>query len=540
MPGDDALVKARRTDEWANWWSVPLRAALLRRTAGVRFFRRTPGETRAERRVPPHVRALTSAATVWHASRVKMFLLLLLAALNLHAADRPPNVVIIFCDDLGYADIGPFGQKGFATPNLDRMAAEGRCLTNFHVSSAVCSASRSALITGCYHNRVGIHGALGPGAKTGLQPAEMTIAEVLKQRGYATGMSGKWHLGDRPEWMPLAQGFDEYLGLPYSNDMWPHHPQAEPGRYPKLPLIEGDKVSDAEVTPDDQRQLTTRYTERAVAFIERNKDRPFFFYLAHSMPHVPLFVSDKFAGKSGAGLFGDVIQEIDWSVGEVLSALKRAGVDDNTLVIFTSDNGPWLSYGDHAGSAGPLREGKGTSWDGGTRVPCVVRWPGKIPAGTKTDTIAMTIDVLPTVAALAGTKLPERKIDGLDVWPILSGAPDAKNPHAAYATWYAKNELQSVTDGRWKLVFPHTYRSIAGVTRPTGGIPSNYKSAKVEKAALYDLTADMGETTDRAAANPEIVAKLTKFADQMRAELGDTLTGANGTEVRPAATLAGK
>ncbi|MEQ1853320.1 MAG: sulfatase [Chthoniobacteraceae bacterium] len=471
---------------------------------------------------------------------MKTFLLLLLAALTLHAADRPPNVVIIFCDDLGYADIGPFGQKGFATPNLDRMAVEGRCLTNFHVSSAVCSASRSALITGCYHSRVGIHGALGPGAKVALQPAEMTIAEVLKQRGYATGMSGKWHLGDRPEWMPLAQGFDEYLGLPYSNDMWPHHPQAKPGAYPPLPMYEGEKVIIPAMTHEDQNQLTTRYTERAVAFIERNKDRPFFFYLAHSMPHVPLHVSDKFAGKSGAGLFGDAIQEIDWSVGQVLDALKRAGVDDNTLVIFTSDNGPWLSYGDHAGSAGPLREGKGTSWDGGTRVPCVVRWPGKIPAGSKTDTIAMTIDLLPTLAALTGAKLPERKIDGIDVWPILSGAPDAKNPHAAYATWYARNELQSVTDGQWKLVFPHTYRSAVGMPRATGGIPSLYKPAKVEKPALYDLTADVGETTDRAAEHPEVVAKLSKFADQMRGELGDTLTGANGSEVRPDATLAGK
>ena len=471
---------------------------------------------------------------------MKAFLLLLLAAFGLHAADRPPNVVIIFCDDLGYADIGPFGQKAFATPNLDRMAAEGRCLTNFHVSSAVCSASRSALITGCYHNRVGIHGALGPGAKIGLQPSEMTIADMLKSRGYATGMSGKWHLGDRPEWLPLAQGFDEYLGLPYSNDMWPHHPQAKPGAYPKLPLIDGDRVLDPEVTADDQRQLTTRYTERAVAFIERNKERPFFFYLAHSMPHVPLFVSDKFAGKSGAGLFGDVIQEIDWSVGQVLDALKRAGVDEHTLVLFTSDNGPWLSYGDHAGSAGPLREGKGTSWDGGTRVPCVVRWPGKIPAGTRTDTIAMTIDVLPTLAALTGTKLQTQKLDGLNVWPILSGAPDAKNPHEAYATWYARNELQSVTNGHWKLVFPHTYRSAVDMPRATGGIPSNYKPVKLGKMMLYDLTADIGETTDRSAEQPEIVARLSKFADKMRAELGDTLAGATGSEVRPAAALAGK
>ena len=395
---------------------------------------------------------------------MKPFLLLLLAALTLHAADRPPNVVIIFCDDLGYADIGPFGQKSFATPNLDRMAAEGRCFTNFHVSSAVCSASRSAILTGCYHSRVGIHGAL-------------------------------------------------------------------------LPMYDGEKVILPAMTHEDQNTMTTRYTERAVAFIEKNKDRPFFFYLAHNMPHVPLHVSAKFAGKSGAGLFGDVIQEIDWSVGEVLAALKRAGVDEHTLVIFTSDNGPWLSYGDHAGSAGPLREGKGTSWDGGTRVPCVMRWPGKIPAGTKTDTIAMTIDILPTVAALTGAKLPERKIDGLDVWPLLSGAPDAKNPHRAYATWYANNELQSVTDGRWKLIFPHTYRSAVGIPRATGGIPSNYRPTKLEQAELFDTVGDIGETTDRAADHPEIVASLTKFANEMRSELGDSLTRTKGSANREPARV---
>jgi len=468
---------------------------------------------------------------------MKMFLLLLLTALTLHAADRPPNVVIIFCDDLGYADIGPFGQKSFATPNLDRMAAEGRCFTNFHVSSAVCSASRSAILTGCYHSRVGIHGALLPSSPIGLNPGDTTIAEMLKQKNYATGMAGKWHLGAKPEWMPTRRGFDEWLGLPYSNDMWPHCPEAKPGAYPDLPMYDGEKVLIPAMTHEDQNTMTTRYTERAVAFIEKNKDRPFFFYLAHNMPHVPLHVSAKFAGKSGAGLFGDVIQEIDWSVGEVLAALKRAGVDEHTLVIFTSDNGPWLSYGDHAGSTGPLREGKGTSWDGGTRVPCVMRWPGKIPAGTKTDTIAMTIDILPTVAALTGAKLPERKIDGLDVWPIVSGAKDAKSPHRAYATWYANNELQSVTDGRWKLIFPHTYRSAVGMARATGGIPSNYRPTKLEKAALFDMTADVSETTDRSAEHPEIVASLTAFANEMRSELGDSLTRTKGSANRDPARV---
>ena len=263
---------------------------------------------------------------------MKPFLLLLLTALALSAAERPPNIVIIFCDDMGYGDIATQGAK-YATPNLDRFAAEGRRFTNFHVASAVCSASRSALLTGCYHNRVGIHGALGPGAKIGLNPNEVTIAEIVKSKNYATGMVGKWHLGVQPQWLPVRQGFDEWLGLPYSHDMWPRHPEAKPGTYPDLPLYDGDKIVNPSLTPDDLRLLTTRYTERAVSFIDRKKSEPFFLYLAHSLPHVPLFVSDKFAGKSGAGLYGDVIQEIDWSVGQVLDALKRNGIDDNTWLI---------------------------------------------------------------------------------------------------------------------------------------------------------------------------------------------------------------
>ena len=262
---------------------------------------------------------------------------------------------------------------------------EGRRFTDFHVAQPVCSASRAALLTGCYPNRIGIHGALGPEAKHGLADGETTLAEMFKQKGYATGMVGKWHLGHHPQFLPMRHGFDEYLGLPYSNDMWPHHPEAKPGAYPPLPLIEGEKIVDAEVSPEDQRQLTTQYTERAVNFIERNKDGPFFLYVAHSMPHVPLFVSDKFKGKSERGLYGDVMMEIDWSVGEILKALKKHDLDENTLVIFTSDNGPWLSYGDHAGSAGPLREGKGTCGKAASASRASCAWPGKIPAGTTSD-----------------------------------------------------------------------------------------------------------------------------------------------------------
>jgi len=472
-------------------------------------------------------------------SRLLATIALMLAGFAATAAPRLPNIIVIFCDDLGYADIGPFGCKAYTTPHLDRMAREGRKFTNFHVSQAVCSASRTALLTGCYNNRVGIHGALGPGSRIGIHANEMTMAEVFKQKGYATGMAGKWHLGHHPQFLPTRHGFDEYFGLPYSNDMWPHHPEAKKGTYPPLPLIEGEKIIDAEVTPEEQPDLTTWYAGRAVKFIERNKDRPFFFYLAHNMPHVPLFVSDKFKGKSGAGLFGDVIQEIDWSVGQVLDALKKHGLDDNTLVVFTSDNGPWLSYGNHAGSAGPLREGKGTAWEGGTRVPCLMRWPGKLPAGTSSGEMLMTIDLLPTFAKLIGAKLPDHKIDGLDVWPLLAGTPGAKNPHESYWSYYAQNELQAVFtgDGRWKLQLPHGFRSLAGRPGGTNGIPAKYEGAKIEQPQLYDLQADIGEKTDVASSHPTVVHQLLAHAEKARAELGDSLTQRKGNGVREVGRL---
>ena len=462
------------------------------------------------------------------------FVLALLFAAGACAADRPPNIVIILTDDQGYGDVGVFGAKGFTTPNLDGLARDGAMFTDFHVAQAVCSASRAALLTGCYSNRVGIHGALGPNANIGLNPEETTIAELLKSRGYATGMAGKWHLGHREPFLPPHQGFDESFGLPYSNDMWPNHPEAKPGTYPPLPLYENGKVSDPEITPEKMRNLTTWYTERAVSFIDRHHDQPFFFYLAHTMPHVPLAVSDKFKGKSQRGLYGDVIMEIDWSVGEVLRALARHGLERDTLVIFTSDNGPWLSYGNHAGSAGPLREGKGTSWEGGTRVPCLMRWPGKIPAGTKSDDFVMTIDLLPTIARLTGAALPPKPIDGLDIWPLLSRAPGAANPHDGYGIWYAQNELQAVVsgDGRWKLVLSHRYRTLGG--RPGGrdGIPAKYEDADVGPPKLYDLPADIGETTDLSAAHAEIVQRLLAFAEKCRADLGDTLTKRTGAGTR--------
>jgi arylsulfatase len=448
--------------------------------------------------------------------------------------------VVILTDDQGYSDVGVFGAKGYTTPNLDRLARDGTQFTNFHVAQAVCSASRAALLTGCYPNRIGLHGALGPGATHGLSADETTLPELLKTRGYATGMAGKWHLGHREPFLPPRHGFDESLGLPYSNDMWPRHPEAKAGTYPPLPLLQDGKVVDADVTPEKMNQLTTLYTERAVSFIERHRAEPFFFYLAHAMPHVPLAVSDKFRGRSQQGLYGDVIMEIDWSVGEVLRALERNDLADDTLVIFTSDNGPWLSYGNHAGSAGPLREGKGTAWEGGTRVPCLMRWPGHIPAGKVNDAFAMTIDLLPTVAGLVGANLPGRSIDGLDVWPLLASRPGAKNPHEGYGLWYAQNELQAVVsgDGRWKLILAHRYRTLAGRAGGRDGIPAKYQNAEVVAPSLYDLSRDRSETTDVAAIHPEVVQSLLALAEKCRAELGDSLTNRTGSGTREPGRIA--
>ncbi len=468
---------------------------------------------------------------------------------RLAGADTParPNIVIIFCDDLGYGDLGGYGARGYATPNLDRMASEGIRFKRFYVAQAVCSASRAALLTGCYPNRVGIKGALGPRSKIGINADEMTLAELVKQRDYATAIFGKWHLGDAPQFLPTRHGFDEYFGLPYSNDMWPLHPgylnlppeQRKRRGYPDLPLIETERVAVSPVTSNEQNMLTTWYTERAVQFIERNRDRPFFLYLAHSMPHVPLHVSEKFRGKTERGLFGDVVEEIDWSAGEILKALHARGLDDRTLVIFTSDNGPWLSYGDHAGSAGPLREGKGTSWEGGIREPFIARWPGVIPAGKTSAEPAMTIDLFPTIARLVDARLPKHKIDGLDIWPLLVGDEKAKNPHDAYFIYYNDNELQAVIAGPWKLYLPHAYRTLNGRPGGRGGQPVPYDQRKLTQPELYNLESDVGETTDLAATHPDEVSRLLQLAEQARDDLGDSLVGRKGTARREAGRLAG-
>ena len=458
---------------------------------------------------------------------------------------RPPNFIVIFIDDMGYADIGPFGADADLTPNLNRMAAEGRKFTDFVVSSAVCSASRAALLTGCYHRRVGIDGALNHTANVGLHADEVTLGEICKQKGYATAAFGKWHLGHHPKFLPLQHGFDEYFGLPYSNDMWPwvadyiKRPGDAPRRqsgYPTLPLIQGNQVVDADVTSEDQRQLTTRYTERAVDFIKRHRDQPFLVYLPHSMVHVPLFVSQKFAGKSGRGLFADVVMEVDWSVGEILKALKDNGIDEQTCVIFTSDNGPWLAYGDHAGSAKPLREVKGTEFEGGIRVPTLMRWPGIIPAGTVCDELASTIDLLPTMGALIGATLPSHPIDGKDIRPLMFGEEQAQSPHEAFYCYYADGQLQAVRDRRWKLFFPHKYRTLAGKPGGTGGLAAPYGQAETG-LELYDLRSDVGESKNVIDEHPDVVARLQKHAEIAREQLGDKLTNRRGSQVRAAGVL---
>ncbi len=444
------------------------------------------------------------------------------------AVEPPPNVIIIFTDDQGYGDVGVFGAEGYQTPHLDRMAAEGVRFTDFYVSNPVCTASRAALMTGCYHVRVGLQGALGPRSELGLNPDEVTIADMLKAQGYHTACFGKWHLGRPPELLPAAQGFDEYFGIPYSNDMWPYHPE-NPQAWPDLPLIEGTEVVNPAVTAEDQQQFTTWFTERAVEFIDRHHEEPFFIYLAHPQPHVPLFVSDKFAGTTELGLYGDVIAELDWSVGEVLAALERHGIGDRTLVVFTSDNGPWLSYGDHAGSAGPLREGKGTTWDGGTRVPFIARWPGTIPAGGVVSEPAMTIDLLPTIAHYTGAELPEWPIDGRNIAPLLEQHEDAASPHEALFFFHNTRELQAVRSGPWKLVFPHRYRTMDGQEPGRGGIPGRYRQRDTG-LALYRVDTDPGEGENLAPGHPEVVRRLSDLADDMRLRLG-TPDG-HGTENR--------
>ncbi|WP_420321409.1 sulfatase [Flagellimonas sp.] len=443
--------------------------------------------------------------------------------------NSPPNVVLIFTDDQGYQDVGVFGSPDIKTPYLDQMASEGVKLTSYYSAQAVCSASRAGILTGCYPNRIGIHNALGPDNTHGINPSETTLAEMLKDKGYATGIFGKWHLGHHPIFLPTRHGFDEWFGIPYSNDMWPFHPQQGPiFNFPDLPLYENETVID---TLTEQSQLTTQITERSVDFIKRNKDNPFFLYVPHPQPHVPLFVSDKFKGKSERGLYGDVIMEIDWSVGQIMNALKENGLEENTIVIFTSDNGPWLSYGNHAGSALPLREGKGTAWEGGQREPFIMKYPAKLKAGQEISVPVMAIDILPTIAELTDSKLPEKIIDGKSVWKVITG--ESKEPvQEAYFFYYRINEMFGVRCGKWKLYFPHRYRTMDGQEPGKDGQPGEYRMIDMAEIELYDVENDISETKNVASEHPEVVEKIKLLANTMRTRLGDSLLELEGTETR--------
>ena len=443
----------------------------------------------------------------------------------------PPNVVLFFMDDLGYGDLSVTGALDYTTPNLDRMAAEGSRFSNFLVAQAVCSASRAALLTGCYPNRLGISGALGPNSPIGLNPNEETLADLLKERGYATGIFGKWHLGDKQPFLPLQQGFDEYYGVPYSHDMWPLHPNQAKANYPPLRWIDGNEPKQEIKNLDDASKITSTVTERAILFIRKHKKGPFFLYVPHPLPHVPLAVSASFKGKSARGLFGDVMTELDWSVGQILSELKQQGLDKNTLVMFISDNGPWLNYGDHAGSSGGFREGKGTSYEGGHRVPCLVRWPGVVPAGRVCNKLLTTMDVLPTIVKICGARLPKQRIDGID-WLALLKGDNTVTPRDHFYYYYRKNSLEAVRQGDWKLVLPHPGRTYEGFLPGQGGQPGPSTESHEFPSALYDLRRDPGERYDVQEQHPDIVATLEKLAEEARTDLGDDLQKRTGTNMR--------
>jgi arylsulfatase A len=430
-------------------------------------------------------------------------------------AGKKPNFVIIFLDDSGWADFHPFGNPAYATPNVERLASQGCRFNNFYVPQAICSASRSALLSGCYPGRTKVFGAHGPRAR-GLDPSFATMGQVMKGAGYRTAVFGKWHIGDQPETRPPARGFDESCGLMYSNDMWEFHPE-NPQAYSKYPLQfwENGKIKIERVTPEHQPFLTTWYTEHAVDFIERNKKDPFLLYVPHSMPHVPIFRSKKFEGKSGAGVYGDVMMEIDWSVGEIMGALKKAGVENDTMVIMTSDNGPWISYGNHAGKT-PYREAKGTGFDGGTRSACIMRYPGKIRAGSASTRAMCTVDIMPTLAHLAGAPLPKNPIDGMNVWDLITAKPGAKNPHDFYPFCTGPNFEGVISgDGRWKLHVPHAYRTL--VEAGNDGKPGKYRQTEIQ-LSLFDMEADPKETTNVIDKYPEVATRLKGFAEQHRKE----------------------
>ncbi|MEL7426491.1 MAG: sulfatase [Bacteroidota bacterium] len=459
---------------------------------------------------------------------------------------NPPNFVIIFIDDEGIGDAGAYGATGFQTPNIDRLAAEGMRFTNYYSASSVCSPSRAGLLTGCYPQRVSIPRVLFPMARHGLNEAETTLAELVRQQGYKTSIIGKWHLGHQERFLPLQHGFDEFFGLPYSNDMWPVGFDGKPLQkddpgYPEwklncrpLPLINGNEKVEEITTLEQQDELTVRYTARAVDFINRSAGQPFLLYLPHTMAHVPLGVSKRFRGKSTQGMYGDVMMELDWSVGQITKALAANGLEENTVVLFTTDNGPWLTYGGHGGSNGGYREGKISVFEGGFRVPGIMKWPANIPAGTVSNQLVSSIDIFPTVADIIDADLPDLPIDGVSLMPLLSGKNDTTLRETFY--YYDLSDLNAIRHGDWKYVFPHDYLTTDGLLPGKDGFPGEVRTVAFT-GGLYNLRQDPGERNNLAEHFPEKVAELQKLANEMRQRLGDKKRGVVGTEIRPPAIL---
>ncbi len=454
-------------------------------------------------------------------------LIILLVILSCEKHNNNPNIIFILADDLGYGDLSSYGSKTIETINIDKLADDGVKLTSYYAAQPVCSASRAAILTGAYPNRIGIYNAFGPTSDSGISHDEYTLAEMLKDNGYKTGIFGKWHLGSKKEFFPTNHGFDEFYGILYSNDMWRWHPEYPEG-YPQDLLLYRNENALKEII--DQSNLTKDITSESIDFIEKNKDSPFFLYIAHPQPHVPLFVSKDFEDITGNGLYADVITEIDYSVGRVLDKIEESGLTKNTIVVFTSDNGPWLSYGNHSGSSGIYREGKGTTWEGGVRVPSIIKFPNGLKPN-EIDEPIMAIDWMPTFANITRSKLSQNKIDGKDIWPLLSGEVD-QSPHEKLYFYYRVNELHSIRMNNWKIQFSRTYRSLNGKAGGKDGIPVKYEMNLIEKNELYNLKDDPQERVNVYDKFPEIAKKMEKLADDARDELGDNLLGIKGQKNR--------
>ncbi len=447
---------------------------------------------------------------------MKRFIVALSLLASLHVSAAKPNFIIILMDDLGYNDLGSYGSKTIRTPNIDQLTKEGRKFTNFMVPSPVCSPSRAGLLTGSYPKRVGMHtGVLFPQSDYGLNPAEYSIADHFKSIGYSTACIGKWHLGHHPETLPRAQGFDSYFGIPYSNDM--NHPDNKAKVSPfsneswlnqdefvkkwNTPLLENEEIIEL---PVNQRTITRRYTDRAISFITTSKDKPFFLYLPHSMPHIPLFVPEDAYDSDPKNAYKAVIEHIDAEVGRLVKSVRELGLAENTYIIFTSDNGPWIKFANHGGSAAPLRDGKGTTFEGGQRVPCVMWGPGRIPSGTSSDALISTIDLLPSLAALSKSEIPaEPRIDGIDLSATITG--DAPSKRDEFLYYRANGQLDGIRKGEWKLLL--------------SGQSIWDKEQKKPETLLFHLTEDISETTNLAGDQPEKVKELTNRMNELDAEL---------------------